>query len=126
MRQVRPIAQGAGGVMHLWGASERRLLAKHAAYKMIETLRWPAKPRAEIERLYNLAFVPSANRQFDQNWRFDSVPEAWWEPYRSLLSSVALEATPWQEEMCRKLYAEHGGEAFAGLDLFGVCAEEAL
>jgi hypothetical protein len=126
MRQHRPIMQGQGGIMHLWGASERRLRAKHAAYKMIEALRWPAKSHAEIDRLYNLAFVPSANMQFDQTWRYADVPENWWQPYSDLRSCVKLDAVPWQEEMCRRLHVEHGAERFAGLDLFGVCSEVAL
>jgi hypothetical protein len=124
VRQSRPIMQGQGGIMHLWGASERRLRAKHALYKMTETLRWPAKSRAEINTLYNLAFIPSANREFDQNWRYAEVPAEWWEPYADLRSSVKLDSIPWQEEMCRTLHMEHGAERFSGLDLFGVVAAE--
>jgi hypothetical protein len=120
MHQVRDIMQGQGGIMHLWGASERRLIAKHAAYKMIETLRWPDKSKQEIDRLYNLAFVPSANMQCDQNWRYAAVPAEWWAPYSDLLSCVKLDAVPWQEEMCRTFHVEHGADRFAGLDLFGV------
>jgi hypothetical protein len=55
----RAVGQGKGGIMHLWGLNERRLIAKHAAYKMTETLRWPNKPRSEIDRMYSLAFDPS-------------------------------------------------------------------
>lgn len=121
MRHARPIMQGQGGIMHLWGADERRLIAKHALYKMTETLRWPNKSRAEINSLYNLAFVPSENRQFDQTWRYAEVPPEWWAPYSDLRSRVKLDAIPWQEEECRKLHVEHGPERFMGLDLFGVC-----
>lgn len=124
MRQHRPIMQGQGGIMHLWGASERRLRAKHAAYKMIETLRWPSKPKQDIDRLYSLAFVPSANMQYEQLWRYAEVPAEWWEPYSDLRSCVKLDSIPWQEEMCRKLHVEHGAERFAGLDLFGVISSE--
>jgi hypothetical protein len=120
MRQHRPIMQGQGGIMHLWGASERRLRAKHAAYKMIETLRWPSKSKQDIDRLYNLAFVPSANMQFEQNWRYAEVPAEWWAPYSDLRTCVKLDSIPWQEEMCRTLHVEHGAERFSGLDLFGV------
>jgi hypothetical protein len=123
LRWMQRVSQGHGGVMHLWGASERRLRAKHAAYKMIETLRWPNKPKAEIEQLYSLAFAPAANRNFEQDWRYADVPAEWWEPYGALRSMVELEAVPWQEEMCRKLLAEHGAERFAGLDLLGVVGE---
>jgi hypothetical protein len=126
VRQSRPIAQGQGGIMHLWGASERRLRAKHAAYKMIETLRWPSKSKQDIDRLYNLAFVPSANMQFEQLWRYAEVPADWWAPYSELRSCVKLDTIPWQEEMCRTLHVEHGSERFAGLDLFGVVEPAAV
>jgi hypothetical protein len=116
-----PVAQGQGGVMHLWGLDERRLRAKHAAYKMIETLRWPNKARTEINRIYNQAFDPAANRQFDQAWQFAETPVGWWEPYAPLMQYLRAEAVPWQEQECRKLYAQHGAERFTGLDLFGVC-----
>lgn len=120
LRQHRPFMQGQGGIMHLWGADERRLRAKHAAYKMIETLRWPIKSHADIDRLYNLAFLPAANLQFDQNWRYAEIPADWWQPYTDLRSGVKLDDVPWQEQMCCQLYAQHGAERFAGLDLFGV------
>jgi hypothetical protein len=107
--------------MHLWGLDERRLRAKHAAYKMIETLRWPNKSRAEINRIYSQAFDPAANRQFDQNWQYANVPASWWEPYGSLMQYLRADAVPWQEDECRKLYAQHGAERFSGLDLLGVC-----
>jgi hypothetical protein len=121
LNQWRTVAQGAGGVMHLWGLSERRLVAKHAAYKMIETLRWPNKSRAEIDRMYSQAFDPGANRQFEQQWRYERVPEEWWQPYEPLLRHLHADAEPWQESMCRDLYAKHGPARFKGLNLFGVC-----
>lgn len=120
MRPSRPIMQDQGGIMHLWGASERRLRAKHALYKMTETLRWPEKPKREIDQLYSQAFYPSVNRQFDQDWVYGWAPENWWRPYKELLPSVHLQADPWQEEKCRQLHAEYGAHRFAGLDLFGV------
>lgn len=122
----RPIMQGQGGVMHLWGADGRRLVAKHALYKMTETLRWPAKSKREIDDLYSLAFDPTLNRMFDQNWRYAEVPEEWWAPYGVPWNRVKLDAVPWQEAECRRLYAEHGPDRFAGLNLFDVCATEAV
>lgn len=119
-----PIGQGAGGVLHLWGANERRLRAKHALYKMVETIRWPHKSRAEIDRLYNLAFLPAAGPQFEQRWHFAEVPFEWWLPYQHLLPYLDLAATPWQEEECSRLHTLHGARRFEGLDLFGVCAWE--
>lgn len=122
LNQWRPVGQGGGGVMHLWGLSERRLIAKHAAYKIIEALRWPQKPKAEINRIYSQAITPAANPQFEQNWRYAAAPENWWAPYADLLRHLHADAAPWQEQMCRDLCEQHGAARFAGLDLFGVCA----
>jgi hypothetical protein len=118
-----PTRQGGGGVLHLWGLSERRLIAKHAAYKMVETLRWPNKPHAEIDRMYSQAFDPAMNPRFDQAWRYAPTPPTWWEPYHDLLGYLKSDAEPWQEQMCRELYSQHGADRFAGLDLFDVCGE---
>jgi hypothetical protein len=69
----RPFGHRHGGVMHLWGADERRLTAKHALYKVTERLRWPNRPIADIDCQYNLW------RDFPgSGWRFDAVPPAWW------------------------------------------------
>jgi hypothetical protein len=116
-----PILQGQGGVMHLWGLSERRLVAKHAAYKMVETLRWPEKSRKEIDRMYSQAFDPAIDPRFDQTWRFAAVPRFWWEPHRPVFGHLHADGEPWQERLCRDLYAQYGANRFAGLNLFGVC-----
>jgi len=115
----RPIAQGRGGILHLWGADERRLKAKHALYKMTETLRWPNKSRTEIDKLYSLAFEPRLNLQFDQNWRYADVPDGWW-AHREHLK---MDSLPWQEVECQGLYERYGAERFQGLNLFDVCGE---
>jgi hypothetical protein len=120
----RAVGQGQGGVMHLWGLDERRLIAKHAAYKMIEALRWPNKPRSEIDRMYSLAFDPSKDTRFDQTWKFADTPATWWAGYGPILHHLRADAEPWQEQMCRELLGLHGAQAFAGLDLFGVCERE--
>jgi hypothetical protein len=114
---AQPIRQGQGGIMHLWGASERRLVAKHHLYKMTETLLWPAKSRAGIDQMYTMAFDPAANKQFDQNWRYAAVPSEWWDAYRGWRDLVDLNGVPWQEEQCKAFHAEHGAERFAGLNL---------
>jgi glycosyl transferase family 2 len=115
----RPINQGQGGILHLWGSDERRLRAKHALYKMTETLRWPNKSRSEIDRLYSLAFNPSLNLNFDQSCRYADVPPCWW-AHREHLK---LDVIPWQEVECCGLYERHGAHRFSGLDLFNVCGE---
>ncbi len=115
LKPYRPIQQGQGGVLHLWGSSERRLIAKHALYKITERLRFPAKPISVIDDLYSLAIKPR------EPWTFANFPESWWVPYRDLMSKhLHLDAEPWQETEVRRLIAEHGREKFAGLDLFGV------
>jgi hypothetical protein len=118
LQPYRPVEQGQGGILHLWGASERRLIAKHAWYKITERLRWPHKDVGDIDRMYSLAVRPINT---EPAWVFSSVPEAWWAPYRDWMHHLDLDAEPWQEAECRRLYQEHGPETFAGLDLFGVC-----
>lgn len=121
----RPIQQGHGGVLHLWGTSERRLRAKHALYKMTERLRWPTKSLQLIEHEYNLwrspadamAMYPDA-REWAKPWVFASVPASWLTGYD--LSQLNIDAEPWQEAECRRLRARHGEPVFAGLDLLGV------
>jgi hypothetical protein len=121
LNPYRPIAQGEGGVMHLWGASERRLKARHAYYKLTERLRWPDKPMREIDQVYSWAIHgrPDA-RDTPATWTYADVPAAWWEPYAHLMKYLHLDAEPWQEAEVRRLIDQHGKERFAGLDLFGV------
>jgi hypothetical protein len=109
----RPIQQGQGGTLHLWGASERRLRAKHALYRCTERLRWPQKPVQEIERVYSLATSPR------EPWRFNAVPDEWLAPYVDLMQYLDIDAEPWQEAEVRLLLELHGRERFAGLDLLG-------
>lgn len=116
----KPIAQHVGGVMHLWGASERRLRAKSAHYKLTERLMWPNKPVQEIDRMYSWAIrgLPERNDTPAQ-WQFKAVPEQWWAPYKHLMHHLHLEADPWQEADARRIVADNPG-IDAGMDLFGV------
>lgn len=108
---------GNGGIMHLWGANERRLVAKHRAYKITERLRWPDKSIAEIDRLYSLAIHGQpGDRRAD--WRYTHVLPEWWDPYVDLVKHLDIYAEPWQEAECERLIAQHGADHFAGLDLF--------
>jgi hypothetical protein len=109
----RPVNQGEGGVLHLWGASERRLRAKHALYRLTERLRWPSKPTQDIERLYSLATTPR------EPWTFQAVPPAWIEPYADLMQYLDIDAVPWQEKEIATVLSTYGREHFAGLDLLG-------
>lgn len=114
VRQGARFTRSSGGVMHLQFASRRRLLAKHALYKMQEVIRWPGrKPAAEIDALYSLA--PS-----EEGAHFANVPPGWWSPYTHLLQYLDADEAPWQEAECLRLWRAHGPETFVGLNLFGV------
>lgn len=103
-----------GGVMHLQFADRRRLVAKHALYKMAEVIRWPGRrPVIATEAEYNLAINEDGLRTLP-------APTEWWEGYRALMGHLHLGAEPWQEAECQKLWQEHGAAKFAGLNLFGV------
>ena len=127
-KKFRPITQGNGGAMHLWGVSERRLRARHALYKCVERLRWPERPVADIELMYNDWRSPEDNfkhwqiARYREPWTFADVPAEWWEAYAYWKPQphVDIDAEPWQEQVVRELVGEHGAETFAGLDLFGV------
>jgi glycosyltransferase involved in cell wall biosynthesis len=103
-----------GGVMHLQFANRRRLVAKHAWYKMTETIRFPGrKTAAEVDHLYSQALD-------ETDLRRTHAGRDWWAPYRSLIREINMEIAPWHEEACRAMLAEHGESAFEGLDLWGV------
>jgi glycosyltransferase involved in cell wall biosynthesis len=103
-----------GGVMHLQFANRRRLVAKHAWYKMTETVRFPGrKPAEEIDALYNQALDETGLQR-------THAGRDWWAPYRSLIREINMEVAPWHEEACREMWAEHGAETFDRLELWGV------
>lgn len=116
LEPFRPITHEQGGIMHLWGASERRLLAKHALYKMTETLRWPKKPIDAIDSMYSLAVKPR------EPWTFSHVPHEWWHGYKEagLLEYLDVDREPWQIAECQRLMEQYGAQRFQGLDLFGI------
>jgi hypothetical protein len=133
-RTWRPIKQGEGGILHLWGSSERRLRAKHSLYKCVERLRFPAKSAVEIDRMYNLWRSPNdsevsypAQKHWAEPWAYTRTPTEWWSGYDWKLLDIPEDRMCdgdneplWQEaEVCR-LVQEHGEEKFVGLDLFGV------
>lgn len=123
LTSYRPISHGNGGVMHLWGASERRLIAKHALYKVNHRLRFPEKPIATIEKEFSWAIkgeIGHPSFGTSETWHYNAIPEAWWAPYAGLMKYLDVDAEPWQECEVQRLVSEHGKEAFAGLDLFGV------
>jgi hypothetical protein len=115
-----PISQGRSGVMHLWGASERRLIAKHALYKMRDWIEHPELGIQKINRDYSQAIRGRLPHDTPETWTFAEVPAEWWEPYAGWMKYLDLKAVPWQEQACKDLMDKHGREAFVGLDLFGV------
>ena len=119
-QSYRPIKQGDGGIMHLWGVSEKRLIAKHALYKIVERIRWPEKPVEEIDQMYSWAIHGAATYGTPATWQYGQVPSEWWKPYGPLLTYLDINAEPWQIEECWRLVKQHGHEKFIGLDLFGV------
>lgn len=119
----KPIGSRRYGLMHLQFSSERRLRAKQALYKMTEVLRWPDREPVEaVDRRYNLAvYGVYADGEHDPHALDTVAAQAdWWPPYSHLMGHLDLNAEPWQESECRRLWAQHGAEKFKGLDLFGV------
>lgn len=105
----------AGGVMHLWGASERRLIAKHRAYKIRDYLRWPERA-AQIEADYSMA--TDGRPQYGDipgSWAYLNTRPEWWEPYKDLMQYVDIDADPWQEKWNEAMIAKYGREHFKGL-----------
>ncbi len=118
LQSYRPIQQGQGGILHLWGASERRLRAKHRLYRVSERVRWPDKPVAEIERMYSWAtHGEPGNSAYGtpDTWTYASVPESWWKPYEQWMKYLDLENEPWQNAEADRIIAEHGKSFFDGL-----------
>jgi hypothetical protein len=128
LQPYRSVGQGVGGLVHLWGASERRLRAKHALYKVTERLRWPDKSVDKIDREYSWAIHSEQAHQIQfqafgtpTTWTYKPVPTEWWAVYEAegLMQYLDVDAVPYQEALVREAIAKHGHEPFYGLDLFG-------
>jgi hypothetical protein len=114
-----PIAQGEGGVLHFWGASEKRLHEKHRLYRITERLRWPDKDVRDIERMYSMAEkgMPWAG-DTPGTWAYADVQESWYRGYEDLMAKhLDVDAEPWQRAECDRLIELHGHQHFAGLDV---------
>src|SRR5215831_1507164 len=113
---VRPMQHAHGGTMHLWGASERRLKAKHALYKVTEHIRWPHKHVGEIERPYNWAiYGRPAWDDTPLEWRYKLTKPEWWEEYSSWLKYLNVDKEPWQESEVKRLVERYGRAFFKDL-----------
>lgn len=119
LRAWKPIEQGGGGVMHLWGVSERRLLAKHAWYKITERLRWPGKHRAQVDLQYSMAVKGTGGPDTPANWIYSHTAPTWWEGHADLVQYLHIDSVPWQERAIADAIERHGRSNFEGLDLFG-------
>lgn len=126
---VRQLTVNDGGLMHLQFVSERRLRAKQALYLITEKLRWPGRQtNAALNAMYGKAVYDS-----DPGRVSTAIsPLDWTEPYieygkldghawrNDFVNITADPVEAWQETQVKRLIAEHGREAFAGLDLFGL------
>lgn len=118
----RPVPRKKGGLLHLQMASERRLKAKQALYKMTEVIRWPGRISVDdLNKMYDLTTFGRADKQCRDPHPMAKVPTDWWAPYESLIDKyLKVHADPWQEAECARLWKEHGPDKFAGLDLYGL------
>jgi len=115
----RPLSQEFGGILHFWGVSERRLIAKHALYKMTERIRWPQKLLPTIDQYYNQAIYADCTLGKSGPWTFAQTPVEWLKPYEGLMQYFHPDAKPWQVGEVIRMLAVEGAAKFQGLDLFG-------
>jgi hypothetical protein len=116
-RAIQICNQGQGGILHFWGASERRLKAKVLQYKITERLRWPDKPVEEIlAEGYNWALDGRPGTDdVPEKWQYAVTPPEWWVPYAELMKYLDVDKQPWQEKWNEEMIALHGLERFRGL-----------
>lgn len=104
----------SGGIMHFQYVDWRRIVAKHALYKMNDAWRFPArKSAADLNAQYDATLS-------EKGLETAATPLEWFFPYRGFLDKLKVGVEPWQEEACRKLWRDKGPKPFAGLDLYGV------
>lgn len=101
-----------GGVFHLQFANWRRLVAKHAWYKMTEAVRWPARASAKALNVKYGEAIEEAGIKLVR------VPQEWWDGCDR--GGIALNGIPWHEAACKKMVEQHGGGRFEELELWGV------
>lgn len=104
--------QEQGGIFHLEYANYRRLIAKHALYKMDEVVRWPGRePNVAVDAKYSLAIT-------ERGLMVRPVPAEWWEGYDA--SQIRMVDEPWQEAEVKRLWKEHGPDKFKRMNLYGL------
>ncbi len=57
--------------------------------------------------------------QDDPEQALGYAPPDWWKRYEPWLKYMDLNAEPWQEQACQRLWQQHGPKKFDGLDLQG-------
>lgn len=118
MPAIRRFPLRDAGLLHFQFANMRRLRAKQALYQMIEVTRWPSRKRPnEIAALYGRTVREA------ETGGCNPVPLELWLGFgyeRFIADHLRIDAEPWQEAECKRLWSEHGPEKFAGLNLFGV------
>lgn len=114
LRGFQPIAQGGGGVMHLWASSIDRCRAKHRLYKIAERIRWPENDVRQIEFMYN-QWERGGLREDPSRWTYAQVPESWWAPYAHWMKYLDVDAPNWQDAECDQIIAQYGRAYFKGL-----------
>jgi len=115
----RPYMHGDGGIMHLWGVTERRLIAKHRAYKIRDRIHHPEMDIAKIDAMYDQAILGRPGIESPVDWQYAEAPDDWWAGYAHLLKHLDLNAVPWQERYCEEMISKYGRKYFEGLNLFG-------
>jgi hypothetical protein len=100
--------------MHFQFTDWRRIVAKHALYKMNELARFPGRKTAqEINRQYDATLEDSKAETLP-------TPLEWFAPYLALIDHLRIDLEPWQEAECRRLWKVHGPRVFQGLNLYGL------
>lgn len=101
-------------VVHGWGFSERRLIAKHRSYRCSERIQFPNKDAAEIEFTYS-QYCNGGRGEDPSTWTYAPVPLEWIpEEERAL---VGGDEDLWQEAYVREVVANLGRERFTGLSI---------
>jgi len=115
LNAFRPVRQGTGGVMHLWGVPEERLKQKHRFYRISERMKFPNKPAHEIEAMYSMAEHGRPPHDHPGSWTYQQAPADWWSDYADLMKYLHVDAEPWQRAWCDEQIVKYGREHFAGL-----------
>jgi len=109
-----PQPKVSGGGMHFQFADWPRVVAKHALYVMVETVRFPnRRTPAQLNEQYGATID-------DRGSEVAPTPFEWFAPYGEILKHLQLGLEPWHVAECRRLWELHGPKKFQGLNLYGV------